>query len=194
LRRFGPPVVDAVVEAANGSISAAVRLATTANALTAPLVDPDAPYRNSLRASSPLFTMSRWSDPATFVANAALSEIARRRLIIDEGHSDASAIESVRRAAEASLRARAYDQAWLSELTIEKGFVKEASDERILSLQVADVAAGLARTILAAEGYRGLVGEFRCVIYNDRVLTRDSAKELDSAIIDHRNLHLRAVG
>ena len=72
-----------------------------------------------------------------------------------------------------------------------RGYVRSDTDAKQQRLQLADVAAGWARTIIRAQGYDALVTTFRCVIYNGQILSREEAHLVDQERRDHAQLMKR---
>ena len=195
--RYREQFIQTVREGLGGSIRLATQLATGASSLAAPLMDGDSSFNRfatSERARS--YETMRWSTPDPSLSRAALRTVGARRLILDDGHRDSTTmVEGLRKMASIHASASDWDLDGLGDIErpeVSDGYVREQSDIYILSLQVADVAAGWARTLLA-KGYCNLCNEFRCVIYNGRELSKDGAKQLDRAIAEHRGLHEKAL-
>jgi hypothetical protein len=186
---YSSSLIDSAVTAAKGSLTAATRIASSATSLSATLIDPDSAY-HSRRAKS-FESYLRYADPDGFSSRIALKEIARRKLVLDEGHGEASIVESFRQMAAVTLAMDEFEEWESSEDNQDVGFVRDDSDNRVLSLQVADVAAGWARSVLS-DGYEALTSVFRVVLYNGRELARDEARQLDTDIREHRNRHFNS--
>ncbi len=185
------------------SITKAAKLASKVTVLTAPLLDPDGRHAaegRGLVGGRGDWRSERFDPYGALASQEALGVAADRRLIVDAGHDDITALTAkVRDLAEVYARDRFFDdrEAAIAALQQqrdgeagegERGFVRAEDDRSDVRLQVADVAAGWARTLLAGGGYHALVVTFRCVLHNGRPLDRDGAVTLDRQIAEHRAL------
>lgn len=161
-----------------GSLNKAAKLASKSTALASPLLDPER-HRARRRPGGEDLVFA----PPQLVhveAQRALTIVADQRLVVDQGHQDITQLtEQLRDMAEVHsgepfLDDRAAPFEALRQQRTEgasaRGYVRADSDARQLRLQIADVAAGWARTIAREQGYAALVATFRCVVYNGRIL------------------------
>lgn len=197
-------LMDAMAGEVGGSLNKAAKLASKATALAVPIIDPDHPGGDRVRRRTEAYAeVSRWGSLDHLVSQEALGVVAERRMVVDQGHQDITDLTArLRDMAEVHSQGLYYDREQAFEALREareahfegRGFVRAGDDRRELLLQVADVAAGWARTIIVSRGYRELVNIFRCVLYNGSPLTQERAARLDEEIADHRKLVASFVG
>ena len=179
-----------------GSLNKAAKLASKTTALVSPLLDPD--RRPSRRLAEGEDTVFEGLEMGHVIAQRALTIVAEQRLVVDQGHQDITRLtQQLRDMAEVHAaddffeeREAAFDtlQHQRREGTAARGYVRPDTDARQLRLQLADVAAGWARTIIRTQGYDALCTTFRCVFYNGRILSREGAVLLDRERHDHGRL------
>lgn len=189
-----------------GSLTKTAKLASKATTLIVPLLDSEHPGHPRLHPADE-GSVYRFAAPDRFLAKRSLDAVAGRRLVVDRGHNDiinqtanlrelaeiyASDPYSVdnERAREALMRLTRKGTAAPGGSA--KGYVRPGDDVESVQLQLADVAAGWARTIIEETGYAALVDTFRLVIYNGRPMTADVARVVDAEREQHRRLFLRA--
>lgn len=185
-----------IAESLGGSLNKAAKLASKTTALASPLLDPDRqPARRHQSGEGAVFLHP---DLVQIAAQKALTVVADQRLVVDQGHSDITRLtQQMRDMAEVHAGEPFFEdrQAALETLRQQRrdgasarGYVRSDTDARQQRLQLADVAAGWARTVIRGRGYETLVTTFRCVIYNGRILTREDAVLLDRERRDHARL------
>lgn len=186
-----------IIRELGASINKSALLATHATTLASPLLDPDHPDRLRSESREP-FTVDGqdWRPPALVCAEV-LGVVAQRRLVLDRGHDDVAAqAAKLRDLAELSAdplyaleRARGIEALQQTALVGEaRGYVRTGDDAFEQRLELADICAGWARTLVETRGFLGLVRECRCVIYEGLVLTADAADRLDEDRRRHRAL------
>lgn len=180
----------------NGSLNKAAKLASKTTALVSPLLDPD--RRGTPRSSRGEDAAFSFPELAHIEARNALAVVADQRLVVDQGHQNITGLTQQLRdmaevhAGEPFFEDRAAALETLRQQRREgassRGYVRSDTDVRQRRLQLADVAAGWARTVIREDGYEALVTTFRCVIYNGRILTRGDAALLDRERRDYKRL------
>lgn len=188
------PFIDPLAQTLGTSITKAAKLASKATVLATPLLDPDsARPRVGIRGRDSVFeefTHRR--------AQRALALVADHRLVVDQGHQDITTLtQRLRDMAEVHAteyfpedRQAAFNalQHHRDEVGRGRGYVRADSDTRQIRLQIADVAAGWARTVLGGRGVAVLADTFRCVLYNGVVLGREHALSIDRVRGEHAGL------
>lgn len=178
-------------------LNKAAQFASKASVLAAHMLNPTSGEGARIRERhSAWLERSMWGGPNPEHSRDLLAAIAQRRLVLDGGHDDIIALTArLREVAEAHSDPFGFDQATaigsLDELRADSGahgFVRPGDDARELRLQVADVAAGWARTIIAARGFHALFNSFGYVLYNGVPLSREAAEDIDINIAEHRRL------
>ncbi len=198
-------LIAPVTASLKGGLNKVVKLASKATALALPVTDPDhAGHTRVYERLSSYVEVYRYGLPADKVAQASLSIIAERRMVVDGGHDDIVKLTGqIRDMAEVFAEGPYFDRARAfgdlaerrsTDAASRRGFVRSGDDVRELRLQVADVLAGFGREIVARHGYGELHRRVRKVIYNGQALTAELAATLDREKHDHARLMARSIG
>jgi len=197
-RRTGEEFLAPVARQLKGSITNAAKLASKTTILAAPLLEASGEERHLVKMFGEGFGGSIYAGLEHVVATRKLGVVADRRMIVDEGHDDITRLTATmrdiaevhcldpyfddRNAAFESLKRQR------EESRFPRGFVVAENDERELRLQIADIVAGWARTVIERQGFASLAATFKCVLYGNRVLGMDHAVLLDRDTREHRRL------
>lgn len=175
--------IKELIERCGGNIHRVAKLATQSTALIAEQRDPDAVRGWPLDWAESRF-YGGWGP---WDAKWHLRQIGRCNIIFDNDEPPITRmVEEVRAAAAARAR-----YAWLSGDESAAGWVRNGDDRNHLQLQLADIAAGWARTLIERGGYLAAAMRFRFVLYNGERLTLESADRLDKLRAAHRRLPRR---
>ena len=192
-------MLESFASSLGGSLNKAAKFASKATVLAVPILDPEHPaYVAIERRFEELAGVMRFGGYAGEMAQQALTLVANRRLVVDAGHRDITDLTAKLRDivelhakgpwfndAQQAIDAFTDDHA---ESPAARGFVRPGDDRQELRLQVADVAAGWAGTLIEQHGYRGLASVFRCVLYNGTPLTTERAMRIDERRRQHDGL------
>lgn len=175
-----------------GSLAHAAKLASQSTVLIAHELagagredqqQPSVPDAEATADAPDDFAFENLYDPRAFYDGSArrrLRRIGAVRAIVDAGEEHVTVVvDSVRAAAAAVAPGRGGE---------ELGYVRVGTDLQYLRLQIADVAAGYARTLLSEQGAAGLVKQFRTVLYKGKMLDAADAARLDRDRVRHRQL------
>jgi hypothetical protein len=173
-----PYGVVGMMERCDGQLSKVAKLATQATALVAEERDPDANCELEGEGFGTLRTIDGRTNP--YDARRSLRNIAGSNILFDRDEPGITGmVEEVRMVAQ---RTGSLDFPGLG------GSIRTGDDSEHLRIQLADVAAGWASTVVHERGFRSLAETFRYILYNGQPLTLDSAAELDRTRDLHRSL------
>lgn len=134
----------------------------------------------------------RWM-PDGWINQARLEALAKRSIVYDRGHEDSTSIAAKLHQA-ACERVNNCPRRWANpeEPDAAVGQVRTGITRDEVPLQMADVAAGWASSILASRGAVALAKTFRIVLYNGVPLDHTQAEKLDTERRFHDRLIARA--
>lgn len=185
--QFSPEVLR---DRLGGGLLQATRLAASATTAIAYEDDPDGRRIVGQRLAA-LASITRYVGD-DFLTRARLEAFADRQVVFDQGHEDV--IRVVTDLHHKVLERHARYAPYLGLEPTARGYITTADDRQRLRLQIADVAAGYARDVLATYGHRETVKRFRLVLFNGSRLDLDDAQRYDDERNRHRTLVAKCLG